>query len=73
MTESAEIVVATPRQTPHGFDRPRARRIPDACRAIGISRSHLYALAAKGQIRLIHIGGRTVVPETEIDRLIEGA
>jgi hypothetical protein len=51
-------------------DKPRARRIPDACRAIGVSRSHLYALEAKGLVRLVRIGGRTVVPETEIDRLL---
>jgi excisionase family DNA binding protein len=51
-------------------DKPRARRIPDACRAIGISRSHIYLLAKKGHLRLVRIGGRTVVPETEIDRLL---
>jgi len=34
----------------------------------------LYKLAARGKVRLVHIGGRTVVPETEIDRLAsEGA
>jgi hypothetical protein len=37
---------------------------------MGISRSHLYALEAKGLIRLVRLGGRTVVPETEIDRLL---
>jgi hypothetical protein len=30
-------------------ERPRARRINDACRAIGISRTSLYTLAAKGK------------------------
>jgi hypothetical protein len=29
----------------------------------------LYKLAAQGKVRLVHIGGRTVVPETDIDRL----
>jgi excisionase family DNA binding protein len=48
---------------------PKARRIPEACAALGISRSTIYALAAEGKIRLVHIGRRTVVPETEIDRL----
>ena len=52
-------------------NRPRARRINDACDALQISRSHLYALAAAGKIKLIHIGGRTLVPEAEIDRLAE--
>jgi excisionase family DNA binding protein len=49
----------------------RARRINAACEALDISRSHLYALAAKGKIKLIRIGGRTLVPESEIDRLVE--
>ncbi len=48
-----------------------ARRINDACDALQISRSHLYSLAAAGKIKLIHIGGRTLVPEAEIDRLAE--
>ena len=86
MTATSEIAIraaqgepvslAPPRQKspPHesALDRPRARRIPDACHALGVSRSHLYALAAKGQLRLVHIGGRTLVPESEIDRLVEG-
>jgi excisionase family DNA binding protein len=54
------------------LDQPRARRIQDASRAIGISRTTIYNLAAAGKIRLIKIGGRTLVPESEIDRLVEG-
>jgi excisionase family DNA binding protein len=53
---------------------PKARRVLDACSALGISRAKLYKLAAQGKIRLVKIGGRTVVPEVEIDRLAsEGA
>jgi excisionase family DNA binding protein len=56
------------------FGAPKARRIPEACAALGIGRSTIYALAADGKIRLIHIGRRTLVPESEIDRLVaEGA
>jgi excisionase family DNA binding protein len=52
----------------------KARRVPDACRVLGISKAMLYKLAAQGKVRLVHIGGRTIVPETEIDRLAsEGA
>jgi excisionase family DNA binding protein len=58
----------TGKKTP-ASDAPKARRVPEACRAIGISKAMLYKLAAQGKIRLVHIGGRTVVPETEIDRL----
>ena len=49
----------------------RARRVNDACDALQISRSHLYTLAAAGKIKIIRIGGRTLVPEAEIDRLAE--
>jgi excisionase family DNA binding protein len=53
---------------------PKARRVLDACSALGISRATIYKLAAQGKIRLVKIGGRTVVPESEIDRLAsEGA
>ena len=53
------------------LDSPRARRVNDACVALQISRSHLYALAGAGKIKLIRIGGRTLVPEAEIDRIAE--
>jgi excisionase family DNA binding protein len=45
----------------------------NASHALGISRTTIYNLAATGKIRLIKIGGRTLVPESEIDRLVEGA
>ena len=55
-------------------DAPKARRVPEACAAIGISKAMLYKLAAQGKVRLVRIGGRTVVAEAEIDRLVsEGA
>ena len=53
---------------------PKARRIPEACEALGICRSTLYKLAAQNKLKLVRIAGRTVVPESEIDRLAsEGA
>ena len=51
------------------LDSPKARRIPDACAALGVSRSTIYKLEAQGKIKLVRIAGRTVVPESEIDRL----
>jgi excisionase family DNA binding protein len=47
----------------------KARRIPDACEALGICRSTLYKLAGQNKLKLVRIAGRTVVPETEIERL----
>lgn len=55
--------------SPHA---PKARRINDACRALGVGRSTLYKLAAEDKIKLIHILGRTLVPESEIERLSSG-
>ncbi|WP_363347156.1 helix-turn-helix domain-containing protein [Methylocystis echinoides] len=49
---------------------PLAYRVNDACRVLSVSRSHLYALAAKGEIKLTHIGNRTLVSLAEIHRLL---
>jgi hypothetical protein len=51
--------------------KPRARRLEDAARTIGSSRPYIYKLAKLGKIRLLKIGGRTVMLETEIDRILE--
>jgi excisionase family DNA binding protein len=48
---------------------PRAYRINDACQILQISRSHLYELISRGEIRLIKIGGRSLIPATEVARL----
>lgn len=50
-------------------ETPRAYRVPDACRALGVGRSTLYKLASAGKLRLVRIGGRTVVPGNEVSRL----
>jgi excisionase family DNA binding protein len=53
---------------------PKARVVNDTCAALGISRALFYKLRAQGKIRTIKIGGRTLVPESELDRLArEGA
>jgi predicted site-specific integrase-resolvase len=52
-----------------GHGPPKARRVLDACQALGISRASLYRLHAAGKVKFVHIAGRTVIPETEIDRL----
>ena len=36
--------------------------IPDACRALGIGRTRLYALIAEGRIEARACGGRTLIP-----------
>ena len=49
---------------------PLARSVDDAARAIGISRSFIYKLARLGSLRLTKIGNRTVILESELDRLL---
>jgi excisionase family DNA binding protein len=53
---------------------PKARRVNDACAALGIGRTTIYKLRADGKIKFVKVFGRTLVPEGEIDRLSnEGA
>ncbi len=57
------------KQNGGGFE-PRAYRVNDACRILSISRSHLYDLASAGKVRLVRLGARTLVPASEIARLL---
>jgi hypothetical protein len=43
--------------------------VNDACHALGIKRTSLYELAKTGQLKLIKIAGRTLVPRSELERL----
>ena len=54
----------------HELPVPLAHRIPDACHRIGVGRSTIYELIKSGEIRTIKIGARTLVPDTELQRLI---
>ena len=47
--------------------------IPEALQALRIGKSSFYKLTARGEIRTLRLGGRTLVPEREIDRLISAA
>lgn len=48
---------------------PLCYRVNDACKLLSISRSHLYDMVAEGQVRLVKIGNRSLVPASEIVRL----
>ena len=49
---------------------PLTLRIEDACRAIGLGKTRLYSLIKEGKIRPVKIGGRTLIPRTELERLV---
>lgn len=49
---------------------PMALSINDACAALGISRSHIYVLMNRGDLRLVKLGRKSVVPRAEIRRLL---
>ena len=50
--------------------QPIATPVANACRRLGIGRTKLYELIAKGEIRSIKIGTRTLIPETELQRFV---
>lgn len=49
---------------------PLANRVEEACRRLGIGRSMLYQMIGAGEIKTIKIGCRTLVPETELQKVI---
>jgi excisionase family DNA binding protein len=46
-----------------------AYRVDEACHALGIGRTSLYELVKTGDLKIIRIAGRTLVPRSEIERL----
>lgn len=47
-----------------------AYTMAEACEQIGgVSRQHLYALVARGELAVVKVGRRTLVPASEIERL----
>ena len=57
-------MAATPTIRPAGF------KPADAAFQLSLSRTGLYNLISRGEIRVVKIGSRTVVPATEIERLL---
>lgn len=76
-SKHSRAVRRTPRATVPDASRidpsNRLLTIPEALKALRIGKSHFFNLAAQGRIRTLRLGGRTLVPEREIDRLIREA
>ncbi len=49
---------------------PLANTINDSCIRLGIGRTLMYDLLKQGKLRSIKLGSRTLIPETELQRLI---
>jgi excisionase family DNA binding protein len=47
--------------------------IGESARKLGVGKSSVWALIAKGSIRRVKLGGRTVIPASEIERILAGA
>ena len=57
-------------QKPIGGGARQAWRVREFCDAVRISRSHLYALMKRGEIRTVTLGGRRLIPDSERARLL---
>jgi excisionase family DNA binding protein len=55
---------------PPSSDDRFALPLNEFCRRVGISRTLAYRLAAKGELRLVKLGTRTIVPVSEVRRLL---
>lgn len=56
----------------NGSPERLAYRVDDACKAIGISRSKLYELVKSNELRIVRVGGRSVIPASALMALLEG-
>jgi excisionase family DNA binding protein len=50
-----------------------AYSVPEAGRRLGIGRTTAYRLAADGTLPTMRLGGRIVVPRSQLERLLAGA
>lgn len=72
------MFVALPKRTETNMESsniggtPLANKIPEACRRLGVGRTSLYALVKAGEIHVIKVGSRTLIPESELQRFVEG-
>jgi predicted site-specific integrase-resolvase len=53
-------------------EAPFAFRVKPFCQRVGISPASFYKYVGLGKIRVVKIGGRTLVPAEEVARLLSG-
>ncbi len=64
-----ELLTPKPKVRAQPLEPPYAYRINDACRLLGICRTSAYGMVHRGELKLIRIAGRTLVPRSELERL----
>tara|TARA_R110002110_G_scaffold179356_2_gene384828 strand:- start:2670 stop:2843 length:174 start_codon:yes stop_codon:yes gene_type:complete len=50
-----------------------AYTIPEFAEAIGVSRQHVWNSLKRGEIKKFKIGGRTLIPQSELQKLLDKA
>lgn len=67
-----EAVMRTPKAAPSADQmRPLLVNLPEARRILGdIGKTAFYGAVERHGIRLVHLGGRSLVPISEIDRVV---
>ena len=48
-----------------------AYSVPEAAAQLSVSKNHLWKLIERGVVRQVRLGGRVVVPASELDRVLE--
>lgn len=51
---------------------PKTYSIEEAAQLLGIGRNHAYEAAKRGEIPVIRIGKRLLVPKAALDRMLQG-
>ncbi len=57
-------------QDGHSNEQRLAWQVEMFCHAVGISSTKFYELVKKGKIKTIVVGGRRLVPDAEVRRII---
>jgi excisionase family DNA binding protein len=53
-----------------GTPTRQAYGMREAAERLSLSKGHLYNLIQRGQLRAVRLGRRTLIPASEIDRLL---
>lgn len=56
-----------------GSERATVNLWPDAARILGLGRNSIYKGAASGEIPVVRVGKRLLVPRVALQRLLESA